>query len=201
MKYIVGKKVAFKIVSSIIGAAIMSLTVVSTVFAVPTRGPEIDCNHIRWEMQNETNISQTFTGRVTSPIDFTISDTVAPGYWGVFDIPFSNLSGNVLVSAWISMGGDNRNITHTLDCAAVAAIPSQITSASPSPSPVAASGTSNVTLQPETGPSVLSVASMLSAASLGFALTKYRRSKPLKVGDLAEIAQSLIEKRKLSRLG
>lgn len=131
------KKLMRKTLTPIAGAALIGSITAGAVFAWPTKGPEIDCSHIRWEMQNDTNQTHEFTGKITSPINFEQTSAVEPNEWGVLDKTFSNLNGSVVVSASISMGGDTRNTTKTINCTQPSPTPSPTPSPSPSPSPSA----------------------------------------------------------------
>jgi hypothetical protein len=131
---IIGKKLLTKATISALGIGAISTITAGVVFAWPTRGPEIDCDHIHWEMQNDKSSTKEFTGHVTQPIDYTVTSHVAPSDWGILDKTFSNLTGNVTVSATISMGGDTRHTSKTLDCGEPTPSPSPTPTSSPSPS-------------------------------------------------------------------
>lgn len=137
MNTAVFKKLIGKTLAPLAGAAVIGSITAGVVFAWPTKGPEIDCNHIKWEMQNDTSQTHEFTGKITSPIQFTSTSEVKPNEWGVLDKTFSNLNGSVVVSASISMGGDTRNTTKTINCTQPSPTPSPTPSQSPSPSPSA----------------------------------------------------------------
>lgn len=128
------KKLIYKVASPIIGTALVASITAGVVFAWPTKGPDIDCNSLHWEMQNDTNTNQLFTGKITSPIEFTTTSEVKPSEWGVLDKSFSNLSGNVTFTASVSMGGDTRNTTKTIECAQPTPTPSPNPTPTPSPS-------------------------------------------------------------------
>lgn len=129
------KKLIYKVVSPIIGSALIASITTGIVFAWPTKGPNIDCFGIHWEMQNDTNVTHQFTGHITSPIEYTMTSEVKPNEWGILDKSFTNLSGNVTVTASISMGGDTRNTTKTIECAQPTPSPSPMPTPTPSPSP------------------------------------------------------------------
>ena len=120
-----------KVLSATAGAALLTVSLATPVFAWPTRAQDITCNRIHWEMQNDTNKTYEFVGRVTSPISFETKQDVKPNEWGVLDKHW-NLQGNVKVKASISMGGDTRVVEKDLNCP----VPSPTPSPSPTPTPI-----------------------------------------------------------------
>lgn len=155
-----------------------------------TRGPFVDCFHIRWEIQNIENKPASFTASVISPESFAYSTsaTVAAGEWGVLDRQFSNLNGNVRVRATISMGPDSREIMRDLICG-IAASPlasgstprpstgpssTPYATATPYSSPSPTTGTSYLTT-PATGISMFYLISLFVLAPLGVLLVKKTR--------------------------
>ncbi|MBI2327057.1 hypothetical protein HYU92_01955 [Candidatus Curtissbacteria bacterium] len=155
-------KSSLKVILPVLNSIALVFLSVTSVFAWPTRGPEVDCQHIHWEMQNDRNQSNQFVGRVFEPIQETDASTEAPYEWGILDATFNNLSGNVVVRASISMGGDTRNLSRTINCGEPSATPTP----SPSPSPsVSPSPTASPSPSATPSPSPLSLESTVVSPS------------------------------------
>lgn len=124
------KLVNAKVISATVGALALGASLATPVFAWPTRSQDITCSRIHWEMQNDTNQTHEFVGKIISPISFETKQNVQPNEWGVLDKNW-NLEGKNHVKATISMGGDTRVVEKDLDCP----VPSPTPSPSPTPTP------------------------------------------------------------------
>ena len=213
-----------KFLTSVAIVATLGAFITTPVFAWPTRNQVVNCTNIRWEMQNDTNKTYDFVGRVTEPITFEVKQSVKPGEWGVLDKSW-NLSGKVKVKATISMGQDTRTVEKDLDCPLASPTPtptpSPTPSPSPSPSPVPSPSatpctncgsqeqhqeqnnnqTVNVTVPavlPATGFGGLALLSLLPTSALGFVLRKAKRTSSQTEENLTEFASDLVDRRNSS---